>query len=47
MNDVFKFAIGIIILFFILGFVMGILFKVGLVLLVILGVAYLLKRILE
>ena len=47
MYDVFKFAVAIIVLFFILGFIFGILFKIALFLLVILGIAYLLRRVLD
>ncbi len=48
MNDLgnaFKGAIGIIILFFVLGFLFKVLFKIGLLLLVGLGVLYLYKQV--
>lgn len=44
-SDVFKIAIVLIILFFIGGFLFKVLYKIGLLALIVLGILYLFKKV--
>ena len=45
MSDILKLFLGLIVVAFLLSFVFGILFKVGIILLIGLGVLYLFKKV--
>lgn len=45
MSDIFKFAIALAVIFFILGFLFSFLFKLGLITLGLLAILYLYKKI--